>query len=287
MKEIAESIAQMGLQMPIVVKVRKDKETGEVLHDVVDGECRYRAIQRLQEKDPGAYTKVPVSIWQGNEEDAYCLRLTLNDARDDHSPVDVGDWAVQMKTRGRSIAELAPKVGMSVGRLHVLHRIRVSCAVEVHEAIRQGQIAVDLVEKVFLGKDEKEQKKLLQKYLSEKAAKGVQAANTTARESAEPSRQIIPMKVRKEYLKVASKIAGLKNSSGAIFEQRPPAWWEGMALGIKLGMGKGAVPKELKQGQAAYDQAGKNLTGKKPAAPGEEAPSGETVPQTDETPAAT
>jgi len=77
LKELADSIAASGLLQPIVVRSRPDGR-----YELIAGERRYRAIQRL------GWQKVPAVVKDVDDRALLTLALIENLQRDDLSPID-------------------------------------------------------------------------------------------------------------------------------------------------------------------------------------------------------
>jgi ParB family chromosome partitioning protein len=77
LKELADSIAASGLLQPIVVRSRPDGH-----YELIAGERRYRAIQRL------GWQKVPAVVKDVDDRALLTLALIENLQRDDLSPID-------------------------------------------------------------------------------------------------------------------------------------------------------------------------------------------------------
>jgi ParB family chromosome partitioning protein len=77
LKELADSIAASGLLQPIVVRPRPDGR-----YELIAGERRYRAIQRL------GWQKVPAVVKDVDDRSLLTLALIENLQRDDLSPID-------------------------------------------------------------------------------------------------------------------------------------------------------------------------------------------------------
>ena len=77
LKELSDSIAASGLLQPIVVRPRPDGR-----YELIAGERRYRAIQRL------GWTKVPAVVKEVDDRALLTLALIENLQRDDLSPID-------------------------------------------------------------------------------------------------------------------------------------------------------------------------------------------------------
>lgn len=261
-KELAANIAEVGLLIPFLVHARK--EGSEVVHDVVDGERRYRAIALLREQDPKDFASVPVILKTGNEDEMLSARLAANLHRKESNQMEIGEWAKKMKERNRPFSELAPKVGITSGRLGTLCKVATRCEEPVKDAVKAGLLSFDIAEQVFVDLTPEEQVKQLPKYIETKKKEGVREANRQVKNQAPK----IPMKDRKVYLKQAER---LSKSQGSI-SGRAPTWWEGLATGIKLGMGKGSIPKEFKSAAALEKEQAKAKEQEKPAAAAPPAP---------------
>ena len=117
-EELAASIEQIGLKVPLTVDVLKD---GLVV--LTDGERRYRAIKMIREQhnnDIPEYDSVLCMINDRDisELDRLCVMMSTQSAKAFH-PLDEAEAFQQMKTGymgtpGLSITEIAARVGRSV-----------------------------------------------------------------------------------------------------------------------------------------------------------------------------
>jgi len=105
LNELAESIKQVGLVQPLVVRPADDG------YEIVVGERRYRACQQA------GLDKVPVIIKEYTDDEVIELNLIENVHRENLSAVEKGNCCKQLlekyPEKYPSLAKLAEKLGLS------------------------------------------------------------------------------------------------------------------------------------------------------------------------------
>lgn len=115
--ELADNIAAIGQQHAIVVKALSDGH-----FQIVDGERRYRAITRLNERQPGTYRHIRawvnrhVSI--DDAIDRKIVQLCANEQRHDVPPLELArEYQAILQAKGWKQRDLAAAIGKSEGTI--------------------------------------------------------------------------------------------------------------------------------------------------------------------------
>lgn len=111
LSELAASVRQKGILQPLVVRARKAGG-----HEVVCGERRRRAAKMAGLKE------IPVSIAVLDDLEALELQIIENGQRADVHPLEEADGFAALQAAGRSVEQIAAKVGKSTS--HVYQRLR-------------------------------------------------------------------------------------------------------------------------------------------------------------------
>jgi ParB family transcriptional regulator, chromosome partitioning protein len=154
--ELADSIRQHGLIQPITVRY-----LGEKRFELISGERRLRAgkLAGLQE--------IPGYIREVDDEQILTLALIENIQREDLSPLEVAmGYQRMMEELKLTQAEVARKVGKN--RSTVTNMLRLLSLPDfIQAALRDELITTGHARALINLKDEKEQKKLLKKMISD------------------------------------------------------------------------------------------------------------------------
>lgn len=130
--ELAASIAKEGLLQPITV--RPVEVEGEKFYDLVAGERRFRAVQKLK------WIEINAHVREMSEESALAAMLMENTGRRDLLPMEEA-YAYQRRIDkfGWTVEKIADVAGVSVDR--VKKRIRLSNLVEeIHPLVNSGDL---------------------------------------------------------------------------------------------------------------------------------------------------
>lgn len=132
-RELADSIRESGLQMPISVI----QETPGKFR-VIDGFRRMRALNLLNQEGTGI-NEIPVLIREMTETECLYLQFTGNSGRN-IGPLEFGMLCQKLEEQGETVAEISRKTGKS--RQYVDDCINLTFAPEtVLEAIKSGEIS--------------------------------------------------------------------------------------------------------------------------------------------------
>ena len=114
LKELADSLEEHGLLQP--VRVSRDAGGRYVL---VSGHRRFLAARRLADGQGGLGDALPCIVVEDG--DPVITRAVENFQREALSPAEVYRLLVQLRGKGRSCAEVAALMGLSVGRVKNLY----------------------------------------------------------------------------------------------------------------------------------------------------------------------
>lgn len=105
--ELAESIKQVGMLSPIVVRPLGYEDNCGALYEIVAGERRYLAAERA------GLTEVPVSVRELTDEQVLEVQLIENLQREDLHELAEAEGYEALQQFGYSVEEIAGKVGKS------------------------------------------------------------------------------------------------------------------------------------------------------------------------------
>lgn len=127
--ELAQSIGQVGVIQPIVVRPDADG------FEIVCGARRYRAAKQA------GLTEIPAVIRTLTDDEAFDLAITENLQRKDVNPLDEAVALLKMKERGYSTKEQAAKLGKSES--YVVQRLKLNDLIEpLKQALFAGKLLV-------------------------------------------------------------------------------------------------------------------------------------------------
>lgn len=154
--ELAESIRQHGLIQPVTVRY-----LGEKRFELISGERRLRASKLA------GLREIPGYVREVDDEQILTLALIENIQREDLSPLEVAmGYERLMEEMGLTQAEVAGKVGKN--RSTVTNMLRLLNLPDfIQAALRDELISTGHARTLINLKNEKEQKKLLKKIISQ------------------------------------------------------------------------------------------------------------------------
>lgn len=187
--ELMNSIVEIGLQQPLIVK----KERGSETYLLIDGERRYRAIRRAIENGHDI-PYVNVTLFTGNEEDMVFTMITTGIGQKQFTNLEQAEAFKRLVKFGYDAKEIAKKVGKSLP--HIYNLLRVADAPKViKNHIQDGTIStgayVQIAREV---KDSAEQIKMVETAIKD-------AAKSTETEVGEIPEAPKKVKVKGENLK--------------------------------------------------------------------------------------
>jgi ParB-like chromosome segregation protein Spo0J len=189
---LVEDIKQRGLLENLVVWHKRAKrdpfklEDGREVWDryiLIAGHRRHEAIRIIREEDPSAFDSVPVTLFQGNEDDAKFAMLAENLGRDDLTAAEVAEAVYQMKLRGHAQADIAKRLAKSQAWVSRLLKFRENACEQLRKAVADEQVPFDLA-LTLCDLDENAQRRALDRYLASKQTEGRGTATRNAKREA-------------------------------------------------------------------------------------------------------
>lgn len=248
--QLVADIKQRGLLENLVVWHKRMKRESHKLADgretwdryiLIAGHRRHEAIRIIREEDPTAFDTVPVTLFQGNEDDAKFAMLAENLGRDDLTAAEVAEAVYQMKLRGHAQAEVAKRLAKSQAWVSRALKLREQASTALFKAVADESIPFDLALKLC-ELDERAQERALAKYLEAKEKEGKGAASRNAKKDAggivRPSAKVLGREY--DYLVLARKNAPAKNAAMLSLAERVLAY----------ALGRGPWPEELPRPEA-------------------------------------
>lgn len=201
LRERADSILAIGQVTPVLVRKRK----GEDCFDLVDGECRLRAIQMLRAE--GHEVNVKAVLFSGTDQEAAVAMAVANIDREDFSPIDEANIVKRFVTWGWSDQEIAQKLGKSIGWVVTRHKFA-EASPELRARASNGQDhRFDVLADIAASVPETEQIAVLDAI--------VQEAQEAAQEASEKTGSRIKPNVRRVASEVLAARTGKVSRPGA------------------------------------------------------------------------
>lgn len=164
-EELAANIEKQGLLQPITVRVAKSEdvtnlETGDVTvipctYEIVCGERRFRALQRLKAKEDEAniakikahrkktelYQTISCIVREMTDDEAFDAMITENLQRKDVDPIEEAFAFSQLMEKGRTLEDIALRFGKSTR--FVFDRVKLNSLIpELKARVRDGEIPI-------------------------------------------------------------------------------------------------------------------------------------------------
>ncbi len=202
---LAQSIKEKGLLQPLIVR----KKGGD--YELIAGERRLRASIMAGLKE------VPVLIREADERESLEIGLIENLQREDLNPLEVANiYRRFVEELGYTHEELARKIG--VERSSVTNTLRLLKLPEwIKEKIREGKLSSGHARTLLSIKDEKEQRRFVEKVLKEKSS--VRELEREVRKKSERNVEFATIEEHlSRYLKTKVQITFKKNRGKIIIE---------------------------------------------------------------------
>jgi len=245
--KLEASIRQEGLRTPLLVRPFRDPSHREpTVYDVIDGRRRLRALRRIHEEDAKAFAVVPVVFYKGNDVDALVMGFHLNNEREGHGPVEVGEFLRIMTNKNLKIADAAKRAGISGPWASRVLRVRNQCPEPVLKAVDQGKLPFKLAEEWADLPGDEQEKRLAQFTAALAAAEGAKGARKKAASAAG-----------------GHKVLGWRPLTNilALVQKREGDYWKGYADALQTATAQKDVPKDL---QKELDEQKKRMKAMKP-----------------------
>lgn len=185
--ELAQSIRTHGLLQPITVRKRDNQ------YEIIAGERRFRAAQSLEMKE------VPAIIKDFNDTETASLALIENLQREELTAIEEASaFAKLIELHGLTQESLAQRLGK--GQSTVANKLRLLQLVDdVQQALRNKTITERHARALLAVKDEKQQRKILEKVISQEL--NVKQTETLIKESLSEKKPPKKKPTRKHYSK--------------------------------------------------------------------------------------
>jgi len=143
--ELIASIKSVGLQMPLTVLHRENKDAingdKKDFYYLVVGFRRYEAVRQIREQDENAFKTIEVKRFKGSTAEAQVLNLTENVQRSDLSPIEIANGVEILLNLGYKQKEIAEKIGKSQSWVSNVMQFRKSATPQLKTAVSEGQIS--------------------------------------------------------------------------------------------------------------------------------------------------
>jgi ParB family transcriptional regulator, chromosome partitioning protein len=155
-KDMAESIADVGLKQPVTVARRESADGPR--YDLVCGQGRLEAYLALGQKE------IPAIVIEADLHECLLKSLVENCARRKHSALDIFHDIEGMKRRGHSLTEIAKKTGLHYQHVRDITRLLGRGEQRLLKAVAAGQIPVSVAVEIAEADDGKIQSALQEAY---------------------------------------------------------------------------------------------------------------------------
>jgi ParB/RepB/Spo0J family partition protein len=147
--DLAESIAQKGMQQPLKVRPHP-KKAGRF--EIIFGGSRRAAVELLVKAGRAdAHYKVPAIVEKVSDAELIKLALIENIQRSDMSPLDEGEGFVSLREAGGSTEAVAREVGKSQKWVQMRISLVERLAPKAREALRAGEITLFQAQALYKG----------------------------------------------------------------------------------------------------------------------------------------
>ena len=168
--ELVASIKAVGLQFPLTVLHREDKnaENGEKRdrYYLIAGFRRHEAIRTIRGEDSNAFQTVEVKKFRGSIVEAQVLNLTENVQREELTPIEIANGVEILINLGYKQKDIAQKIGKSQTWVSNAMQFRRNATPQLKEAVKSGDISYGFARQIAT-LDDGEQREKVEKILSE------------------------------------------------------------------------------------------------------------------------
>lgn len=218
--ELVADIKERGLLENLVVWHKRLKREPHMLPDgrevwdrylLIAGNRRHEALRIIREEDPTAFDLVPVTLFQGNEDDARFAMLAENLGREDLTPAEIAEAIRGMRLRGHTQAEIARRLAKSQAWVSRLLKVRENACTALFQALAEDKVPFDLA-LALSDLEERAQERSLASYLERKKSEGKGAASRGAKKDAGA------------VLRPSAKVLRHEHAFLVRAQRRAPAW---------------------------------------------------------------
>ncbi len=151
LQELSDNIETQGLLQPITVRPMGEH------YEIVCGERRYRAVSKLNSKNPDKWPTISAIVREMTDEDAFDAMITENLQRKDVDPIEEAFAFSELVKTGKSIDEIAARFGKSVR--FVTERVKLNSLIpELMLAVRDDKMPI-VAAQIICKLDEEQQKR--------------------------------------------------------------------------------------------------------------------------------
>ena len=196
--DLAKDIDECGLLNPLWV--RRDRANEEQPFILIDGERRLRALNKLFAKEPTREERIPIIIFDVDEEQAEDLMAKANLEREDFTLSERIGLVQRYLKRGIEVAEVGARLNRSDGWVNNMVTLK-GASTKVKNAVDAGQItfsAALMIARKTKAADQEDMVDRVVKMSGGKKSKTTKAAAKTTGTSVRPG--------KKELLRVASAL---------------------------------------------------------------------------------
>jgi ParB family chromosome partitioning protein len=201
--ELISSIKSVGLQVPLTVLHRENKEATngdrKDRYFLVVGFRRHEAIRRIREENEGAFKKVEVKKFSGSIAEAQVLNLTENIQRSELSPIEIANGVEILLNLGFKQKDIAEKIGKSQTWVSNAIQFRRQATPQLQQAVKEGQITYGFGREIATLPDNEQREHVAQ------IAEGVEIATEVAEEVAEDLAKAAEREVRKTVRELSGR----------------------------------------------------------------------------------
>jgi len=187
--DLAKDIDASGLLNPLWV--RRDRANEEQPFILIDGERRLRALKQLFKQNPKREERIPIIIFDVDEEEAEDLMAKANLEREDFTLSERIGLVNRYRKRGIEVAEIAERLNRSTGWVEQLMTLK-GAAAKVKKAVDERQITVSAALMIARKEKAADQESTLNKVIQMaggKKSKTTKAAAKVTRTSLRPGKK--------------------------------------------------------------------------------------------------
>lgn len=156
--KVVESIAKLGLKKPITVTAAEPGPDGRENFDLVCGQGRLEAFQRLGQ------TEIPALVRGLSKPDGLLASLIENIARRRVRGIEQVKMIQWMKDQGHSYGEIARRTALGEDYVRDILNMMQNGEERLLEAVLSGKIPVSIAVRITEGSDEEAQRVLMEAY---------------------------------------------------------------------------------------------------------------------------
>ena len=243
--ELAASIGEHGLLQNLVVRPYPEHEG---LWQIVAGERRYRALQRLLESGVIAEDyPVSVTVREVSDFDLLLLATTENIQRQDMTPLEEADAFLKLMELGDDEESVSLKTGVSLSTVRLRLRLASGLCADAKRALEADKLSLAQAQALLLG-SKGLQKELLPRVLEhEVSPRDIRKMVTEGKIPV--GRNLFPLEA---YTEAKGSI------TTDLFQPEHPGWFDNRELFVKLQ--NEAVEKKLEALREKYGEQNVTLT---------------------------